>query len=237
MADSVRNWGEKETRSATDGANLNKVGEWRMAGFRVTKYDPRIRTPDGSYPLAEWTSVGDVGKTYDGRVVDVGDYMRVEDAYVAAAKRFLAASDVRQLRVVALERVGFGLGEPVLASSEAIAAYERVFEGKEVAAEDFEWVVRLALREVLWCRLEGERGFYVHFGYDYYMYVGWDEARPRVPEMPDGVFVEIYASPYREGLLESDCRRTRLRIRPRVRREEPRVCRPPRIPDRDRCAW
>jgi len=33
-------------------------------------------------------------------------------------------------------------------------------------------VCRLVLREILWCKLESPNGFYIHFGYDYYMYFG-----------------------------------------------------------------
>src|SRR5438105_2484874 len=33
-------------------------------------------------------------------------------------------------------------------------------------------LVRLALREEVSLKINGENGFYVHFGWDYYMYVG-----------------------------------------------------------------
>ncbi|MCY1009969.1 hypothetical protein OV079_31290 [Nannocystis pusilla] len=56
-------------------------------------------------------------------------------------------------------------------------------------------VARLALREVLWCRLEGPE-FHVHFGYDFYMYVG-GVALTGEPPAVTGLFVEaIRESPY-----------------------------------------
>ena len=54
-----------------------------MPGVRLTKYDPRLRDGDGAYRHDDWTSVSDVGRTFAGRTLMVGDYRRVEEAYVA----------------------------------------------------------------------------------------------------------------------------------------------------------
>jgi hypothetical protein len=67
-----------------------------------------------------------------------------------------------------------------------------------VCGSDLDWVVRLALREALWCRLKGERGFYVHFGYDYYMYIGSEVLGADPPPMPPGMFAEVFDSPHHE---------------------------------------
>ncbi|WP_146118512.1 hypothetical protein [Blastopirellula marina] len=56
-------------------------------------------------------------------------------------------------------------------------------------------VARLALREVFWCKLLGEHGFYVHFGHDYYMYIGYEFA-PALPSRFEKLFVEDFPSPY-----------------------------------------
>ena len=62
-----------------------------------------------------------------------------------------------------------------------------------------DWHARMAqvLREELWCRLEGDRGF-VHFGFDYYMYVGVASACPEAQRLAAqlGLFVEEMRSPY-----------------------------------------
>jgi hypothetical protein len=44
--------------------------------------------------------------------------------------------------------------------------------GSIVQASELEDVIRLILREVLWCKLIKADRFYVHFGWDYYMYIG-----------------------------------------------------------------
>jgi len=59
-------------------------------------------------------------------------------------------------------------------------------------------VCRLVLREILWCKLESTNGFYIHFGYDYYMYVGSPVSSQRAIDYgkQNGLYVEEMESPY-----------------------------------------
>ena len=61
-------------------------------------------------------------------------------------------------------------------------------------------VIRSVLREEFWCRLEGPAG-YLHFGWDFYMYVGVPYPCPKSQELARGLglFVEEYPSPYKWG--------------------------------------
>jgi hypothetical protein len=45
-------------------------------------------------------------------------------------------------------------------------------QGAVLGLGDIERICRLNLREALWCKLEDEGGQFVHFGWDYYMYIG-----------------------------------------------------------------
>ena len=69
-----------------------------------------------------------------------------------------------------------------------------------MSGQDLDWTIRLALREAIWCRLEGVDGFYVHFGYDYYMYVGSERADEAPRDLPSGIFAEQMGSPYSREL-------------------------------------
>src|SRR5690606_35191092 len=69
-------------------------------------------------------------------------------------------------------------------------------EGQVVCNEELDWAIRLALREVIWCRLEDANGNYIHFGHDYYMYAGSTSKHVATPSLPDGMFADIFASPY-----------------------------------------
>jgi len=59
-------------------------------------------------------------------------------------------------------------------------------------------VVRLILRELIWCKLRAREGFYIHFGWDYYMYSGGVEldTETRSAITDSGLFVERFKSPY-----------------------------------------
>lgn len=167
-----------------------------MIGLRVTKYNPAFRSQDGSYARSEWTSVSDVGRSYDGCTLTCIDYLRVESAYVETVHRFLKASRIQALRVVDLEVNDTCDLLPTSLAAEPKVWVSKISEGMLVGEAELDCVVRLALREVIWCRLEGPSGFYVHFGYDYYMYIGSESSELETPLLPSEIYAEPFESPY-----------------------------------------
>lgn len=167
-----------------------------MSGFRVTKYNPKLRLPDGSYSQQEWTSISDIGRPLAGRIVELSSYLATEDAYVESVRRFAGAVGIRTLRVADLQIYDCIDTFPEALAAETRAYLDVIGDGVEISDNTLEGAIRLALREVIWCRLEGDKGFYVHFGYDYYMYIGFDVADVKVPLLPSGMYSEPFASPY-----------------------------------------
>ena len=57
-------------------------------------------------------------------------------------------------------------------------------------------VIRLILREKFWCRLEAAGGF-LHFGYDYYLYLGVPHRCPAAERTASelGLYVEVFDQP------------------------------------------
>lgn len=153
-----------------------------MQQLRVTKYDPALRNAAGAYTRDEWTHFADVGRVLGGRRVTLEEYEEVERAYVRAAIALLREAAVAGLYVRDLEDSA-GAGA--------------LTEGVYVATDDLEEVVQSLLREAYWCRLEGD-GAYLHFGWDYYMYVGVPATCPdAIAEATSlGLFVEPFVSPY-----------------------------------------
>ena len=49
--------------------------------YRVTKYDPANRV-NGEYTKDEWTSMYDVGRSYNGKVFTFEEYLKVEKSYL-----------------------------------------------------------------------------------------------------------------------------------------------------------
>jgi hypothetical protein len=71
--------------------------------YLLTKYNPQSRNPSGAYMLEEWTSFGDIGRSFGEVELTRVEYERVEDAYIAVAIEFLREAEIPQLTVRGLE--------------------------------------------------------------------------------------------------------------------------------------
>jgi hypothetical protein len=171
-----------------------------VAGYRVTRYDPALRREDGSFSRATWTSISDVGRVFEGHELSLQEYLEAEQGYVLALRAFLGVVGLSCLRVQDLKVNRVSSAVPGQLVEEMQVQLRSLINGAIVCDEDLDSLVRLALREALWCRLAGDQGFYVHFGHDYYMYIGGPIAA--VPPVPEGIFVETFDSPYVEEAAE-----------------------------------
>ena len=168
-----------------------------MYGWRVTKYDPTFRDERGAYLKGDWTSVSDIGKSFDGNVLTAAQYRDIEDAYVNTALSFVGEAGLDALTVDYLENHGAPAGQPP--DLLAISLDPRLVRtGMLVTGDALADACRLTLREMLWCKLGAPNGFYIHFGYDYYMYVG--SPSPSLNSVDfgktQGLFIEPMRSPY-----------------------------------------
>jgi len=158
-----------------------------MIEYRVTKYDPALRDAHGAYIADEWILFKDIGRTFGGVVLTEGEYLRVEQAYIKSAIAFLREGGINSLTVEGIENhegleLEFGEG--------SVLSLERVGD-----------VIRQILREEFWCRLECQGGF-VHFGWDYYMYIGVPHRCPGAELLAEGLglYPEEFSSPYKKSL-------------------------------------
>jgi hypothetical protein len=167
-----------------------------MIRLRATKYDPSKRDSQGHYTVNEFASARDVGKVFGDHTLTAEDYVFVEDSYVACVKRLLDLSHVDSRRVTELEDTR--AVTPVVMEVERLrpAAVATIFESMVVSGDEIEKIVRMALRERVWCKLSGKYGTYIHFGYDYYMYVGNTLQITSLGRPPEGMFYEEMESPY-----------------------------------------
>jgi hypothetical protein len=178
------------TTSREDGGVLLHV-------HQVTKYDPADRDEHGHYTGAE-----DI----------VSDHGAVESAYLAAAAAFAEDSGITHLTIHdpgVTSFVNFGLEVPVEGHGLAglfppdLTGYH---DGARVTLDVGLGLVRAMLRDNgAWCRLEADDRFFVHVGWDQYMYVGSAEpcTRAIAHTRSLGLFPErLVASPYDPSLDE-----------------------------------
>jgi len=151
--------------------------------YRVTKYDPKLRSATGAYLADDWTSCFDIGKSFGGTLLTEKRYLGVEQAYLQAAVAFLAEANIVKLKVVGLENHQQILSAPP--------------EGSTIQSSEASQVLRSLLREEYWCKLENPKSF-IHVGYDYYMYIGLPTKCPNAIAVANsiGLFVEEFPSPY-----------------------------------------
>jgi len=167
-----------------------------MFCYRITKYDPLNRDSLGTYIKDEWTSFSDIGKIFEDSIFTIQDYQQVEDVYIQSILLFMDCLNLNQLCITSLQKNSKPL-ENSLSSSIMTDVYNSLKNGKFISRKLINIIARLALRENLWCKLETEK-MYVHFGYDYYMYIGSQEdciaTVKKIEKL--GLFIEPYKSPH-----------------------------------------
>lgn len=102
-----------------------------------------------------WTSISDIGKSFDDGVLTLERYLRTESAYLEAVRLVYRDAGNPPLSIRDLELPAPGLSEGATVEGEAVLE-----------------VVRMMLREETSCRLVADDVFFVHAGFDYYVYIG-----------------------------------------------------------------
>jgi hypothetical protein len=141
----------------------------------------------------EWTGAGQIGEAFVDGVLTESEYRRVEGLYASALRLLWMESGQPTLQIQALETsVHFGLPAQLPTLDDVGFGGWRPENGEFIpGAQLLEAVVRWCLREFGWCQLVAP-GFYLTFGYDFYMYVGTtdfvDSARRAITS--SGLFAE-----------------------------------------------
>ncbi|MBM7706834.1 hypothetical protein JOD03_001739 [Chryseomicrobium aureum] len=167
--------------------------------YRITKYNPIFRDEFGAYTKPEWTGIHDIGKTCDGQVLTRKDYLKVESAYSETVMKFLKEAKIDKVRTILPDNE-----KRIVIETDTTELFEDDFKGfvleddALVNNEDVPLICKLNLRDLAYCELISGDNFFVHFGYDYYMFIGVNQKYPEAIEfaMQQGLFVEEIESPY-----------------------------------------
>ena len=165
--------------------------------WRVTKYNPKFRDEFGHFTLIDdWIGPSQIGETINGKEFTLDEYLRVEAAYINSVIKFMEESNIDSLRVLQLE-------SNRLEEEKISPLYEKEFENlilKEdvvLNQDEIRLICKMVLRNFLWCNLYSKE-FFVHFGWDYYMYIGSHVNCLTAIKFAtnNGLFVEQCTSPY-----------------------------------------
>ena len=153
-----------------------------MTEYRITKYNPANRM-DRTYAADEWTSFSDVGKIFGGAELSPDVYLKTEQAYIDCCIELIDTAQISSLNIEQAEYYAENIHFP-----------PSVFHPKAIRQ-----VITACLREQCWLKITSE-DFFIHFGYDYYMYIGSVLPSERVAKIAAkyGLYCEQHPSPYRQ---------------------------------------
>ena len=151
-----------------------------MTEYRISKYNPANRI-DGIYMADEWTSFGDIGKVFGGTKLSQDVYLQTEQAYIDCCIELIEKAKISKLYIKQAEYY-----------TENVSFSSSISNTHEIRQ-----VITACLREQCWLKLTS-KDFFIHFGYDYYMYIGSSLPSESVIEtaMHYGLYCEQYTSPY-----------------------------------------
>ena len=157
--------------------------------WRITKYNPANRDGRGVYLMNEWTSYSDIGKHYNGVEFTVAEYEQYEKAYIDSILCLMECNSIETLKIVELEKYE---------DENADERINSITEGMMLSKKQIKIVAQHVLREKLWCKLVLDKIFYVHFGYDYNMYIGSCKKCEKVIKEIEckNMYIEPFKSPY-----------------------------------------
>lgn len=170
-----------------------------MNNWRVTKYDPKLRNSRGAFEGDDWIMMSDIGSVFNGKPLTLEEYLKTEDRYITVLHKQLRASNVPYLCVKQLQKPIVEATTKDLADKHSLYEKTDLEEGQQLEIKEALRIVRLILREFVWCKLEFDNRFYVHIGWDYYMYVGTTlKDSEFVMSLKDsGLYAEHFESPYK----------------------------------------
>lgn len=168
-----------------------------MKEFRVTKYNPSYRNDHGHFMRDDWISYGDIGKTFEGKLLNYEDYLITENQYIDAVVKTMEFIKINSVSLSGLEKLAIKFDRYTTDGMKKLVKNLNV--RKKVNITEIPDLCRLLLRRNIWARIECPQMF-VHFGYDYYMYLGIEDEYAEVTKT-FSLFVEPMESPYKVELL------------------------------------
>lgn len=145
--------------------------------YSISKYRPQFYNAKGWYTHNEWTSISDIGKSFDDGVLTTNEYLETEQHYIDTAIELARQSGCSYLTIDYLE----GRTEDIIQNVEnerysldcnLLKSAQTIRKGLQIPISACADYLRLCLRECCYAIFTNHlHSFHIKFGYDYYMYI------------------------------------------------------------------
>lgn len=167
-----------------------------MYNYKITKYKNKKEI------FNEWTSISDIGKSFNGKKFLYEEYIKIENNYIETILMFIKINDIKYMLIDGLEEYGYNIDEYDEYDLQIKKIITKVQNKMKINIKDISLLARAILREKIWAKIYFEDKLYIHFGYDYYMYIG-SKQKPSKQLIEKinifGLEVENMISPYING--------------------------------------
>ncbi|HEX4069042.1 MAG TPA: hypothetical protein VHX42_03000 [Candidatus Babeliales bacterium] len=165
--------------------------------WRITKYNPQYRNSHDIFLQDEWTSYADIGKIFDTIKLTYEEYAHIENLYIKAIQSFMQCHNISSLQITTLESPAT-LDSDIHDTDAMINLFNSIKNNDWISQNNIENLCKLILRDKLWGKLIYNKQLFIHFGWDFYMYIGSSLSCAETIStiQNSGLFVEPFKSPY-----------------------------------------
>ncbi|WP_133250197.1 hypothetical protein [Ruminiclostridium sufflavum] len=149
----------------------------------------------------DWTAISDIGKTFEGKILTVEDYIAIEDSYIKAIQTIFEFFNLKYLKVCDV-RKSFGDDQfldlisrrKVKYTSDTLEIYNIAESIEKLEYKDLDLFFRLMLREDIGAKIFYPRKLKIFICYDYLMGIHTSRSIEKIiPEIEAlGLFVEAF---------------------------------------------
>ena len=146
----------------------------------------------------EWTSMSDIGNEYNGKTLDIEQYIQVEDSYVNAIMeicKYMNISDFHIKNVCKWKKLSDEIDQDSLKmiySKSMLNTYENVTDNSNLNFDELCDLIRLELREDIGGLLYVPYRLKIFIGYDYMMGVHSSVSLNSISEKIKSLGLNIY---------------------------------------------
>ncbi len=130
-----------------------------------------------------WTSISDIGRVYQGKIFTYKEYKKTEQSYINFFVKLFKYVHAHKVKIIQFSDLKFPVRATYDRNGKLREWYEKIDNNMSLSLDEIQYVIPLILRENIYGVLYHKKSkTYIHFGYDYYVYVN----SPKLFQIVDG---------------------------------------------------